>query len=307
MSSFSPDEKTQFLFVFLNLLLQPCVFVLVGVVLPVMAFGNTNEFNTQKSNCDGPSISARCESYITMEVTMLGQVMAGIIFSLFSTQPLGLVMTTPPITLLMELIYKISKTWQVDFLQFYGMTGMFIGIWMVVFSITNSSKLLKYVTPSIEEVFAIFTAWAFLNEAIDNTSEVKKLWWKPAENVNFTNLNMSEVEGMEDLSGILCIGYRDRFLAWIVLMVTTAVIGLLLMVSLKNTPYLHYHIRNFFADYSLLIAVIMTTVLANTALKVIDFAPYNIHWRHFKIKTWSYQKDYLGEKNLNAQTTGRKA
>ena len=48
----------------------------------------------------------------------------------------------------------------------------------------------------VQSVTLVFTAWAFLNEAIDNTSEVKKLWWKPADNVNFTAMNMSDVEGI---------------------------------------------------------------------------------------------------------------
>ena len=90
-------------------------------------------------------------------------------------------------------------------------------------SVYNLENIL-HVTPSIEEVFAIFTAWAFLNEVIENTNEVHDFWWKDTELLNLTqvaNLNPSATA-----AGYACISFRDRFVVWIVLVICTAVIGL---------------------------------------------------------------------------------
>ena len=71
-----------------------------------MAFGNANSFNTSGK--------------INVERTIFGQAIAGLIFSVLSTQPMGLLMTTPPTTLLIALIYKIGKNLEVNFLDFYN-------------------------------------------------------------------------------------------------------------------------------------------------------------------------------------------
>ena len=286
----------------------------------VMAFGVANQFNTAKK-CDYKKLddyythrasssdtdeSETCGSYITLENTMLGQVIAGVIFGLFSTQPLGLVMTTPPITLLMTLLYKISKSWEVEFLQFYGITGIFIGCWLILLSLMNASRALKWVTPSVEEIFAVFTAWAFLNEAISSTNKVKKEWWESAV-INLEGINKTETFNYTEISNFESEGQREKFLAWVILMLMTSVTGFLLLVTLKTTPYLNHHIRNIFADYSLLIAVVSSTLIYNFGLSEIDFAPYRINSSSYglNLKVWSYYKEELANStysNLTAET-----
>ena len=58
------------------------------------------------------------------------------------------------------------------------MTGIFIGCFLILYSLYNCSRILKRITPSIEEIFAIFTAWAFCNEAVSQMIKIFAKWYK---------------------------------------------------------------------------------------------------------------------------------
>lgn len=69
-------------------LLRGLLFCFVTIILPCLAFGNMNRDNTSNQ--------------LKMNDSLLGQGFAGAVFAVFSSQPLGLLLTTPPISLLIN-------------------------------------------------------------------------------------------------------------------------------------------------------------------------------------------------------------
>lgn len=236
---------------------------LVTTILPVAAFGVANEVNTG--------------SEIGMERTIFGQALAGLIFSVFSTQPLGLLMTTPPITLLISLIVKIYKqkfygSDEVTFLQFYAMTGVFIGCFLIMYSLYNSSRILKRITPSIEEIFAIFTAWAFCNEAVTQMNKIFGLWYKDptftkiesgtqnlinnsvvlpsfCDSNNLTYFDANFDKNSQSYCQVSMESTREKAMLWLGLELSGFIFAFILYEVFHKTPYLSGRMRNFISDY----------------------------------------------------------
>ena len=275
----------------LKRILRSILFVFLSILLPTLAFGVANSFNTVNK--------------INVERTVFGQLIAGIFFSIFSSQPLGLLMTTPPITLLIKFVHKLAyKELGVDFYEFYAMTGVFIGCNLILFSLINGSRFLKKITPSIEEIFAIFTAFAFLNEVIQQCIEMSDLWYVDPY-VRYTELtnNQTTVSGISSdiititesrvqpgsgsipsvtfeygvpVDKISC--SRERVFLWLILMLGTFFVAFLTFSSFRRTPYLNQDIRNFLSDYSLFISVSIFTIIYNSSTSAVSFYPYILEY-----------------------------
>jgi len=271
---------------------------LVTTILPVAAFGVANEVNTG--------------SEIGMERTIFGQALAGLIFSVFSTQPLGLLMTTPPITLLISLIFKIYKqkfygSDGVSFLQFYAMTGVFIGCFLIMYSLYNASRILKRITPSIEEIFAIFTAWAFCNEAVSQMIEIFALWYKDptftkiisgqnlthnsvvmpsfCDSNNLTYFDANFDKNSQSYCQVGMESTREKAMLWLGLELSGFIFAFVLYEVFHKTPYLSGRWRNFNSDYALLISVIFFSLIYNLVFKKdIVFDPYVLAWKQQEFK-----------------------
>lgn len=255
-------------------------FVIVSVLLPILAFGNANDFNTGGK--------------INVERTIFGQFLAGTFFSLFSSQPLGLVMTTPPITLLIKSVKKFMQVWfitnyddckydkslceySITFYQFYAITGVFIGLNLMLYSIFNLSRFLKYIYPSIEEIFAIWTAWAFVNQVLSKLVDVTNMWSISPTVIKDPNLDYDDIEVFNRTTltdGATIVSYRDKVFLWYLLVLGTFMLSVWLYSMFKNTPYFTRNIRKLLADYSLLISVVVFSLVYNLAYKDISFEPY---------------------------------
>ena len=134
-------------------------FAFTACLLPSIAFGHTNAENTS--------------NWLNVERTLYAQMIGGLIFSLFSVQPLMLVLTTAPISLYIYIISQIADKLDFDFQQLYVAVGLWNAVFLILFAILNLSKILKWSKRSCEEIFAVFTAWAFINDALKH---IDKTW-----------------------------------------------------------------------------------------------------------------------------------
>uniref|UniRef100_A0A6G1S4T6 Sodium bicarbonate transporter-like protein 11 n=1 Tax=Aceria tosichella TaxID=561515 RepID=A0A6G1S4T6_9ACAR len=142
------------------------IFLYFSVLLPCIAFGVVDTNNT--------------DGHIDPKKTMIGQAMGGLFFALFSGQPLIVVMTTAPLCIYVKLIYQISQDLDVDFGSFYACVGLWMALFLVIFSITNASTLMKHCTRSTEDIFALFTAFAFGSDGIrEAIRSFQKYYWEP--------------------------------------------------------------------------------------------------------------------------------
>ena len=131
-------------------------------------------------------------------------------------------------------------------------------------------------TGSIEEIFAIFNAWAFLNEVIKSNTTAWDMWYLNRNNTKI------EFEASDTHN-------RDAFLLWIVLQLATVTLALFLFKSFKSSPYFRKSVRDFFADYSLMISVITVVLIYRFVFEDISFDPLVIKWsdeKYYVAKFW---------------------
>ena len=106
---------------------------------------------------------------------IVGQTIGAITFSLVAGQPLVVVMTTAPLALFIKVIYTIAEDFEIDFLPFYGMIGLWNTFFLTIYSAFNMSVLMKYSSRSTEEIFSNFITIAFI---VDSTKNMVKTFNK---------------------------------------------------------------------------------------------------------------------------------
>ncbi len=94
-------------------------------------------------------------------VTVIG----GIVFAIFSGQPLTILGGTGPIVIFTGLLYLVCKSVDIPFLPTYAWVGLWSGVLLIVCAVTDLSYLMKYFTRFTDEIFAALVALIFIVEA----------------------------------------------------------------------------------------------------------------------------------------------
>ena len=147
---------------------------------------------------------------------MWAQFIGGTAFSLFSGEPL-------------------TQSNNINFLALYAWTGIFNGIFLVIFSLTNLSKLMKYSTRFVEETFAMFITCAF---TLDSCKPLVQYF------------NKYYCDGCDNSKPLL----------YLILNVSTLLIGITLF-NFKKSVLLNGRIREIISDYALPISCLLTSFL----------------------------------------------
>ena len=166
-------------------------------------------------------------------VTAIG----GIVFAIFSGQPLTILGGTGPIVIFTGLLYLACKAVEVPFLPTYAWVGIWSGILMLICAVTDLSYLMKYFTRFTDEIFAALVALIFIVEAVKDTVHA------------FT----------DPLKGQTEVSLETAFLTLILALGTYLIARNL--KSIRNSNYLRWSVREFLADFGPSIAIgIMTAV-----------------------------------------------
>jgi hypothetical protein len=90
----------------------------------------------------------------------------GIIFALFSGQPLTLLGGTGPIVIFTGKLYLLCKMSQLPFMATYAWVGIWSGIILILCALTDASALMKHFTRFTDEIFAGLISIIFIYEAV---------------------------------------------------------------------------------------------------------------------------------------------
>lgn len=74
------------------------------------------------------------------------QAIGGIFFALFGGQPMVILLTTAPLALYTKVIYVICAEWELDFVAMYACTGLWNAFFLIIYAITDVSRILKWAT-----------------------------------------------------------------------------------------------------------------------------------------------------------------
>ena len=94
----------------------------------------------------------------------------GVLYALFSAQPITLLGGTGPIVIFTALLYQACQLVGVDFIVAYAWTGLWAGAILIVLAVANASEWMRYFSRFTDDIFAALVSIIFIVEALD------KLW-----------------------------------------------------------------------------------------------------------------------------------
>lgn len=251
-------------------LVSTTLFLYFACILPSIAFGVLNSRNTK--------------GQIDVQKVFISQAIGGIIFALFGGQPLIVLLTTAPLALYIKVIYNISADFDLDFLALYSCTGLWNSFFLFIYSTFGLSQIMKWSTRSTEEIFALFISLAFTVDAI---SSVIKEYSTPHCSNPLMNTTSCAINQLASNCSDISVCHREGGLSYAVISLATVWIGLALY-NFRKSPFLDAGKREALADYALVVAVLVMSLIASYFVQDIEkykfqtsnsfaFAPAPLH------------------------------
>ncbi|XP_023782410.1 sodium bicarbonate transporter-like protein 11 isoform X1 [Cyanistes caeruleus] len=249
------------------------IFLYFACLLPSIAFGSLNDENTRGA--------------IDVRKTIFGQCIGGLLYALFSGQPLVVLLTTAPLALYINVIQGICDDYNLDFSAFYAWIGLWNSFFLVIYSLFNFSLLMKLFKRSTEEIIALFISITFVLDAIKGIVKVFKKYYHhghteggksradaiPGLSINTTFLMNSSVSENQTCTHDGHYG-RETAVLSLMLMLGTLWLGHTLY-QFKKSPYLHARVREILSDCALPISVLTFSVVGSYIFKEIEMSKFN--------------------------------
>jgi hypothetical protein len=94
----------------------------------------------------------------------------GIVFAIFSGQPLTILGGTGPIVIFTGLLYQVCESYGYPFLPVYAWVGIWSSLFMIFCAVFNTSTIMSFFTRFTDEIFAALIAVIFIVEAVKDMS-----------------------------------------------------------------------------------------------------------------------------------------
>ncbi|XP_034861863.1 sodium bicarbonate transporter-like protein 11 isoform X4 [Mirounga leonina] len=260
------------------------LFLYFTCLLPTIAFGSLNDENTNGA--------------IDVQKTMAGQSIGGLLYALFSGQPLVVLLTTAPLALYIQVICGICGDYDLDFNTFYAWTGLWNSFFLALYALFNLSLVMRLFKRSTEEIIALFISITFMLDAVkgmvkifqkyyydhdfgnyytDSTSLVSLLGLGTSLNTSLhTALNTSLLTRPPQLTSMSHHAEHPGR--------ETAVLSLLIMLGtlwlsytlyqFKKSPYLHPCMREILSDCALPISVLTFSLISSYGFREIKMSQF---------------------------------
>ncbi|NWT27647.1 S4A11 protein, partial [Cardinalis cardinalis] len=249
------------------------IFLYFACLLPAIAFGSLNDENTRGA--------------IDVRKTIFGQCIGGLLYALFSGQPLVVLLTTAPLALYINVIQGICDDYNLDFSAFYAWIGLWNSFFLVIYSLFNVSLLMKLFKRSTEEIIALFISITFVLDAIKGIVKVFKKYYHndhkgdgksgadaiPGLGINTSFLMNSSVSENQTCTHDGHYG-RETAVLSLMLMLGTLWLGHTLY-QFKKSPYLHARVREILSDCALPISVLTFSVVGSFIFNEIEMSKFN--------------------------------
>jgi hypothetical protein len=94
----------------------------------------------------------------------------GVIYALFSAQPLTIIGSTGPVLAFVATLAQLAKKLELPFLPLYAWTGIWTSLILLISSLTSASNLVKYLTRFTDEIFSLLISTIFVVEACSDVA-----------------------------------------------------------------------------------------------------------------------------------------
>ena len=273
--------------------LSTTFFLYFSIILPAIAFGNLQNDNTQGD--------------INVEKVLVGQVLGGLIFTVFAGQPLVVVMTTAPLVLFTKIILQVAKEFQFEFLPFFAMVGIWNSFFLIIYAIFNLSFLMKFSSRATEETFGNFISIALTvdamkhlaasfaanydNEVCDKEDNVVHESSEGEQGPLLSALAHNITKRAADYEELTC--QKEVPLLYLILMLGTVWLGLTLFDFVK-TPFLSARKRELLSDYSLPVAVVVFSIIGSAGFWRVKLEPFEFNGDNISMNLVPFEKLTVG-------------
>jgi len=164
---------------------------------------------------------------------LITQGVSGVIFAIFSGQPLVILRPTGPITVFISQLYNISEMVGVPYLTVQAWVGIFVGTYMIIIAVTDSCAAIRQCSRFTQDLFGFFVSVIFISLGVGNIVD------------KFTNK-------------------QDEFNAPVQLIITVAMLyTTITLAGFNRARFFNSKIRDTVADFAVALAVVTFTLIAN--------------------------------------------
>ncbi|XP_055977563.1 solute carrier family 4 member 11 [Sorex fumeus] len=245
------------------------LFLYFACLLPTIAFGSLNDENTNGA--------------IDVQKTVAGQSIGGLLYALFSGQPLVVLLTTGPLALYIQVIRGICDDYSLDFGAFYAWTGLWNSIFLALYALCNLSLLMSLFKRSTEEIIALFISITFVLDAVKGMVKIFQKYYYSHHTADQQGAS-APLESLLGLNSSLHAALNTSLMASPAELLPetthtdhpgreTAVFSLLIMLGtlwlgytlyqFKKSPYLHPTMREVLSDCALPISVLTFSLISS--------------------------------------------
>ncbi|XP_045664156.1 solute carrier family 4 member 11 isoform X2 [Ursus americanus] len=260
------------------------LFLYFACLLPTIAFGSLNDENTNGA--------------IDVQKTMAGQSIGGLLYALFSGQPLVVLLTTAPLALYIQVIGGICDDYSLDFNTFYAWTGLWNSFFLALYALFNLSLIMRLFKRSTEEIIALFISITFMLDAVKGMVKIfQKYYYDHDFGNHYTDSTplVSLLGPGTSLNTSLHPALNTSFLTSLPQLTSgshpaerpgreTAVLSLLIMLGtlwlgytlyqFKKSPYLHPCMREILSDCALPISVLTFSLICSYGFREIKMSQF---------------------------------
>ncbi|XP_033102443.1 band 3 anion transport protein-like isoform X2 [Anneissia japonica] len=160
------------------------IFIFFACLSPAITFGGL--------------LGEKTDNWMGVSEMIFGTAICGVVFSLFSGQPLMIIGATGPVLVFEENLYSFCKSSNIEnlYLEFRG----WIGIWILIITIFviafEGSVMVRFFTRFTEEIFALLISLIFIYEVFKKLSKI--FYYHPLLPLedycmNYENMSATEV------------------------------------------------------------------------------------------------------------------
>jgi len=195
------------------------LFLYFACLAPAIAFGGL--------------LAAKTNGEVGAIEMIVATAICGIVYAIFSGQPLTILGSTGPVIIFMGILYQLTESYGLPFLPSAAWVGLWTMVFMLILAFTDASCWIRFFTRFTDDTFAGLIALIFVYEAVADIAK------------GFSDPNTSDASALLSLN--LAIGCY--FIAGA-------------MRRFRQSPYMIARIREFFADFGPAIAIISMTGVA---------------------------------------------
>lgn len=212
--------------------LAATIFLFFACIAPTVAFGGL--------------MSTLTNGDIGVMEMLISTAIGGVLYAVFSGQPLTIIGGTGPLLVFVSVLYDASQSFGLPFLPTFAWVGLWTSLIVLLIALFDMSAFIRYFTRFTDETFAFLISVIFIYEALRNLS----LLWRADD-----------------------IDHHTALSSW-VLAAGTFIVATQLR-DIRKSSYLRPALREFLADFGSVIAI-GSMVAAATLLPYADLPTLEI-------------------------------